>query len=146
MINWVEPSVPVHPRSDDDRPDGCWMFCDTLLVFDQVRRQVTAVAYADHSQNGDPATARAAAESRLDALETQLQQPLPAGLTPLAWKEQDAQALKVVSNTTQSALKTLSAKPATTSALVMFSSWCCRSDWKRRSAMTPSICTAACEW
>ena len=31
LINWVEPSVPVHPRSDDDRPDGCWMFCDTLL-------------------------------------------------------------------------------------------------------------------
>ena len=81
------------------------MFCDTLLVFDQVRRQVTAVAYADHSQNGDPAAARAAAESRLDALETQLQQPLPAGLTPLAWKEQDAQALKVVSNTTQSAFE-----------------------------------------
>ena len=105
LINWVEPSVPVHPRSDDDRPDGCWMFCDTLLVFGQVRRQVTAVAYADHSQNSDPAAARAAAEGRLDALETQLQQPLPAGLTPLAWKEQDAQALKVVSNTTQSAFE-----------------------------------------
>ena len=28
-----------------------------------------------------------------------MQQPLPAGLTPLAWKEQDAQSLKVVSNT-----------------------------------------------
>ena len=36
------------------------MFCDTLLVFDQVRRQVTAVAYADHRPNSDPAAARAA--------------------------------------------------------------------------------------
>lgn len=105
LIHWVEPSVPVHPRSDDDQPDGCWMFCDTLLVFDQVRRQVTAVAYADHSQNDDQAAARAAAEQRLDALETQLQQPLPAGLTPLAWKEQNAQSLKVVSNTSQSAFE-----------------------------------------
>ena len=41
----------------------------------------------------------------MDALETQLQQPLPAGLTPLAWREQDAQSLKVVSNTSQSAFE-----------------------------------------
>ena len=105
LIHWVEPSVPVHPRGENDLPDGCWMFCDSLLVFDQVRRQVTAVAYADHSSGGAPEAARAAAKARLDALEQQLHQPLPSGRTPLRWQERSAEALPMRSNTTQAAFE-----------------------------------------
>ncbi len=105
LIQWVEPSVPVHPRSASDLPDGCWMFCDTLLVFDQVRRMVTAIAYADHTGGGDPASQRAAAESRLQALEQRLQDPLPNGRSPLRWQERSAQGLAMGSNTTQEAFE-----------------------------------------
>ncbi|MFZ9752933.1 MAG: anthranilate synthase component I, partial [Cyanobium sp.] len=44
LIRWIEPSVPVHSPGPGDPPDGCWMLADSLLVFDQVKRQITAVA------------------------------------------------------------------------------------------------------
>ena len=105
LIQWVESSVPVHPRDASDLPDGCWMFCDTLLVFDQVRRMVTAIAYADHSKGGDANQERAAAEARLQALEEKLQQPIPSGRTPLRWQERSAEGLAMRSNTTQEAFE-----------------------------------------
>ncbi|MEY4746302.1 MAG: Anthranilate synthase component 1, partial [Cyanobacteriota bacterium] len=54
LIRWIEPSVPVHPSAEGAPPDGCWMLADSLLVFDQVKRQITAVAYADLSGGQDP--------------------------------------------------------------------------------------------
>ena len=44
LIRWIEPRVPVHATAANDPPDGCWMLADSLLVFDQVKRQITAVA------------------------------------------------------------------------------------------------------
>ena len=61
LIRWIEPSVPVHPCDPHGPPDGCWMLADNLLVFDQVKRQITAVAYADLSQGADPEQVYAAA-------------------------------------------------------------------------------------
>ncbi len=87
LIRWIEPSVPVHPAPAESPPDGCWMLADTLLVFDQVKRQITAVAYADLSDGADPAEAHAAAAARISALEARMHEPLPAGVTPLQWHD-----------------------------------------------------------
>ena len=122
LIHWVEPSVPVHPRGENDLPDGCWMFCDALLVFDQVRRQVTAVAYADHSGGGDPRCPRrggSAADALKAAASTTPQRP-----HPIALAGGSAESLPMRSNTTQAAFEQPCGRPANTSVLVMCSSWC----------------------
>jgi anthranilate synthase component 1 len=98
LIRWIEPSVPVHPTDPQGPPDGCWMLADSLLVFDQVKRQITAVAYADLSGGADPGAAYDAAVARLDALERQMHQPLPAGVTPLAWHDSPGLELDTRSN------------------------------------------------
>ena len=105
LIQWIEPTVPVHPRANDEPPDGCWMLCDSLLVFDQVRRQITAISYANIVEGQDPNPARAEATQRLEALEERLHQPLPAGISPLQWQEQSADQLQVTSNTSKAAFE-----------------------------------------
>ncbi len=106
LIRWVEPSVPVHPGAEGAPPDGCWMLADSLLVFDQVKRQITAVAYADLSSGADPDTAHRAASARIADLEARMHGPLPPGVTPLRWHDAPVaaigQLLQPVSNRSQS--------------------------------------------
>ena len=87
LIRWIEPSVPVHAAPEGAPPDGCWLLADSLLVFDQVKRQITAVAYADLSNGAEPEAAYAAAQARIAALEARMHAPLPAGVTPLQWHD-----------------------------------------------------------
>ncbi len=47
LIRWIEPSVPTHPPDERNLPDGLWMQVDNLLIFDQVKRKIWVVAYAD---------------------------------------------------------------------------------------------------
>jgi anthranilate synthase component 1 len=101
LIRWIEPSVPVHPSAEGEPPDGCWMLADSLLVFDQVKRQITAIAYADLSSGEDPATAHAAAARRIAALETRMHGPLPAGVTPLQWHDSQSTEIRATSNRTR---------------------------------------------
>ncbi len=100
LIQWIEPSVPVHPSDPGGPPDGCWMLADSLLVFDQVKRQITAVVYADLSEGADPAEAHGAALARLTSLERQMHQPLPPGIAPLVWNPTPARELPNQSNRT----------------------------------------------
>jgi anthranilate synthase component I len=106
LIRWVEPSVPVHPAAEGAPPDGCWMLADSLLVFDQVKRQITAVAYADLSDGADPGEAHRAAWARIAQLEERMHGPLPAGVSPLRWHDAPVaaigQLLQPVSNRSQS--------------------------------------------
>ncbi len=105
LIRWIEPSVPVHPASAGAPPDGCWMLADSLLVFDQVKRQITAVAYADLSGGADPEAAYAAAQQRIVGLEERMHAPLPSSVTPLRWHDASpaemAQSLITSSNVAQ---------------------------------------------
>ncbi|MFZ9946804.1 MAG: anthranilate synthase component I family protein [Vulcanococcus sp.] len=101
LIRWIEPSVPVHPTDPEGPPDGCWMLADSLLVFDQVKRQITAVAYVDCSAGADPAAAYDGAIERLDRLERRMHAPLPPGLTPLDWRESPSAELPTRSNRTR---------------------------------------------
>ncbi|MFM8260189.1 MAG: anthranilate synthase component I family protein [Vulcanococcus sp.] len=101
LIRWIEPTVPVHPTDPGGPPDGCWMLADSLLAFDQVKRQITAVAYVDLASAGaaaDPAVAYDAAVARLDALEQRMHQPLPPAVAPLNWRDVPALALPTTSN------------------------------------------------
>ena len=98
LIRWIEPTVPVHPTAADGPPDGCWMLADSLLVFDQVKRQITAVAYADCTAGADPAAAYDVAIQRLDRLERRMHAPLPPDLTPLDWRESPTAELPTRSN------------------------------------------------
>ncbi len=47
LIQWIEPRVPIHPPAKNDLPDGLWMQVDHLLIFDQVKRKIWAIAYVD---------------------------------------------------------------------------------------------------
>ena len=102
LIRWIEPSVPVHPPADGAPPDGCWMLADSLLVFDQIKRQITAVAFADLSRGQDPQTAWQEARARINALEARMHQPLPASLGPLDWHDDPSSTVEASSNRSQS--------------------------------------------
>jgi len=86
LINWIEPRVPIYPASPDDLPDGLWMQVDNLLVFDQVKRKIWAIAYADLRQ---PQTslkqAYQQACDRVTDLVQKLQSPLAEQARWLTW-------------------------------------------------------------
>ncbi|MEB3351227.1 MAG: chorismate-binding protein [Cyanobacteriota bacterium] len=98
LIRWIEPSVPVHPTDPAGPPDGCWMLADSLLVFDQVKRQITAVAYADLSGGADPEQAWLDAAGRISRLEQRMHEPLPPAVAPLRWHDDPAQEINTRSN------------------------------------------------
>ena len=96
LIQWIEPTVPVHPRTAADPPDGIWMLMDAILIFDQVKRQITAVAYADLSDSRDEDEAWDMALGRIQSLRDRMNAPLPA-VDPLRW-DGSAQTLPEVSS------------------------------------------------
>ena len=97
LIQWVEPSVPVHPRASQDPPDGIWMLMDAIMIFDQVKRQITAVAYADLIKSSNREQAWQSALSRIEDLRQQMNAPLPA-VSPLRWEANNHELPKVKSN------------------------------------------------
>ena len=50
LINFIEPSVPIHEIKKNEIPHGSWMFFDQIIVFDQMKRCLTALIYADLKQ------------------------------------------------------------------------------------------------
>ncbi|MEN9218969.1 MAG: anthranilate synthase component I family protein, partial [Gloeomargarita sp. DG_2_bins_126] len=95
LIRWIEPTVPV--VTEGDLPDGCWLQMDHLLVFDQVRRQIWAVAYGD-VRNGDVRTAYQQAQDKVQQLLAKLAQPLQPETTRMIWQP-GVRALEVSSDT-----------------------------------------------
>jgi anthranilate synthase component 1 len=84
LIRWMEPRVPVYEPTGDDLPDGIWMQVDHLLIFDQVKRKIWAIAFADlRGENVDVEKAYQKACQRVTKLVMQLQLPLPPEATPL---------------------------------------------------------------
>jgi len=86
LIQWIEPRVPVHAAAETDLPDGLWMQVDQLLIFDQVKRKIWAIAYADLR---DPQVslkqAYQQACDRVTQLVSKLQLPLSNQDTVLQW-------------------------------------------------------------
>ncbi len=101
LIQWIEPSVPIHELSDqDDLPDGIWMFMDKILIFDQVKRLITAVAYGDLSNGVSPGKAYEIACEQIN----QLQELMAAPLKPvqsLKWNQNANRSIDLNYRTTK---------------------------------------------
>lgn len=91
LIRWIEPSVTVYAPTAADLPDGIWMQVDHLIIFDQVKRKIWAIAYADLR---DPAInlqqAYQLACDRVNKLILKLQLPLPTEAKSLEWQSKEA--------------------------------------------------------
>jgi anthranilate synthase component I len=86
LINWIEPRVPVYASGETDLPDGLWMQIDHLLIFDQVKRKIWAVAYADlRDPNANLHQAYETACQKVEQLVNKLQLPLSGRDTLLSW-------------------------------------------------------------
>jgi len=84
LIHWIEPRVPIHPPDDRNIPDGLWMQVDHLLVFDQVKRKIWAVAYAD-LRDVEMHAAYQQACDRVTQMVSKLSLPLSQQNTLLEW-------------------------------------------------------------
>ena len=97
------------------------MLMDAILIFDQVKRQITAVAFADLSQGQSQDGAWEAAMSRIAELRHRMEAPLPL-VDPLPWDSQ-AKQLPDVKSSSQKASKQPSTPPGNTSQRVTSSNW-----------------------
>jgi anthranilate synthase component 1 len=106
LIHWIEPRVPVYPVTETDQPDGLWMQVDQLLIFDQVKRKIWAIAYADlrHPETNLEQAYQQACD-RVTQLVHKLQSPLSEQATLLSWNSPESRdrgrTASFASNTTQ---------------------------------------------
>jgi len=98
LINCIEPTVPVHKFDDHQIPNGAWMFFDQIIVFDQVKRCITAVVYADISQTVDLSIEEIYRQSlkKIDQIKTKMRVPLEFDI--LNWKEKKDLDISMTSN------------------------------------------------
>jgi anthranilate synthase component 1 len=104
LIQWIEPSVTIYPATEPDLPDGLWMQVDHLLIFDQVKRKIWAIAYADlRDPQVDLKVAYQQSCDRITQLVDQLRAPLPPQDTLLQWTspQVDSPPLPYRSNRTE---------------------------------------------
>jgi anthranilate synthase component I len=102
LINWIEPKVTIYPIADHDLPDGLWMQIDSLLVFDQVKRKIWAIAYADlREPSVDLKAAYDSACDRVKQLVTRLEQPISDRSRSLNWNSKGNTNVKISSNFTK---------------------------------------------
>ena len=105
LIRWIEPRVPVNEPQKEDLPDGVWMQVDNLIIFDQIKRKIWAISYADlRDTNKDLEQAYQAASDRVNKLMLKLQLPLPIEAKSLTWRSltnstEDDSGLVYCSNT-----------------------------------------------
>ena len=100
LIQWIEPAVPIHELSDQDLPDGIWMFMDKILIFDQVKRLITAVAYGNVSNGVSPESAYETACGQINELQDLMAAPLKP-IKSLKWSEKGNRSLNTICNTTK---------------------------------------------
>jgi len=86
LINWIEPRVKIHAQDERNIPDGLWMQIDHLLIFDQVKRKIWAVAYADlRNPEVDLQAAYQQACDRVTQMVDKLSLPVSPQNTILEW-------------------------------------------------------------
>ncbi len=100
LIRWIEPRVPVHDATEEDLPDGIWMQVDHLIIFDQVKRKIYALAYADLRHEPDREAAYAKACAQVEQLVKRLKRPLDPAPIELELA-QSAPPITFESNVTQ---------------------------------------------
>jgi len=111
LIQWIEPRVPIHPATETDLPDGLWMQVDNLLIFDQVKRKIWAIAYADlRDPTVNQAEAYQRACDRVTQLVEKLQLPLERQQIRVSQNPASSGTLSYTSNTTRDQFCTKVAK------------------------------------
>jgi anthranilate synthase component I len=93
LIKWIEPRVSIHPQDDRNIPDGLWMQVDHLVVFDQVKRKIWAIAYGD-VRDGNVKQAYDAACDRVSQIVQKLSLPIPPEKTILPWTSPEKRKLQ----------------------------------------------------
>ncbi|NJL97514.1 MAG: anthranilate synthase component I [Synechococcaceae cyanobacterium SM2_3_2] len=99
MIHWIEPTVPIHPPDSQDPPDGIFMQMDTILLFDQVKRKVYVVAFADTQQGSLEEVYQQACE-RIQMLLVKLQSPFDPAQLALKWQSKAAETVSYTTSVT----------------------------------------------
>lgn len=93
LIRWIEPRVPIYEAKPTDLPDGLWMQIDHLMIFDQVKRKIWAIAYADLRDPAvDRQTAYDQACAKVRQMVEKLQLPLTGKDTLLEWTPKEARS------------------------------------------------------
>tara|TARA_Y100001968_G_scaffold34289_1_gene26368 strand:- start:3553 stop:5073 length:1521 start_codon:yes stop_codon:yes gene_type:complete len=100
LIKWIENKVPIYEPSDQDLPDGIWMFMDKVLIFDQVKRLITAVAYGNLTDGVSPENAYEIAYGQIHELQGLMSAPLNP-IKPLQWSEKGNRSIDMKSMTTK---------------------------------------------
>ncbi len=100
LIQWIEPKVNIYKPTKQDLPDGIWMFMDKVLIFDQVKRLITAVAYGDLTEGVDPEKAYEIACLQINELQEFMSAPLKP-IKPLMWNSKGEKSLDFQSNITR---------------------------------------------
>ncbi|AAQ00776.1 MULTISPECIES: anthranilate synthase component I family protein [Prochlorococcus] len=101
LIKWIEPKVPVYSQNDEQFPDGIWMFMDKILIFDQVKRLITAVSYGDLTSADSPEDAYEKAFQGIKEFESLMQEPLPS-IKSLKWNQKPSIPDSIESNWSKS--------------------------------------------
>jgi anthranilate synthase component I len=102
LINWIEPRVPIYAAESTDLPDGLWMQIDHLMIFDQVKRKIWAIAYADlRDPQVDLSQAYQQACAKVSQMVEKLQLPLTGKDTVLEWSPESLEPPVYTSNVTQ---------------------------------------------
>ena len=99
LINRIEPSVPINEINKNDVPDGSWMFFDQLVIFDQIKRCITAVVYADTSHSKDDSIEKIYLDSicKINKIRDLMRVPLKE-TEFLDWNENESYDIDITSN------------------------------------------------
>ncbi len=100
LIQWIENKVPIYELSDQDLPDGIWMFMDKILIFDQVKRLITAVAYGNLTDDISTEKAYEIACGQINELQNLMADSLKP-VKSLQWSQKGNRALDMKSNSTK---------------------------------------------
>jgi anthranilate synthase component 1 len=93
LIHWIEPRVPIYAAEATDLPDGLWMQVDQVLIFDQVKRKIWAIAYADlRDPQTDLHQSYQQASHKVSQLVDKLRLPISGRDTLLQWTPPDTAA------------------------------------------------------
>ncbi len=86
LIRWIESRVPVNSQDERNLPDGLWMQVDHILIFDQVKCKIWAIAYADlRHPHTDVKQAYESACIRVNQMVSKLSLPLKPEKTIVEW-------------------------------------------------------------
>ena len=99
LINQIEPTVPINENDAQNIPYGSWMFFDQLVIFDQIKRCITAVVYADTTSATDSSIEEVYQNSISKIKKTRNLMKVPLEENEfLEWSENDNSNLDIKSN------------------------------------------------